>query len=494
MGIIARQSLKGTIVNYIGAFIGFISTMFIVTRFLSSEEIGLTRVLFEAATFIGTFAQLGITSSAIRFFPSFKSKDGNNHGFFFYMMMVPLVGCLIFLPFFGLLQDVICDYFKENSSLFVDYYDWLIPLMFFVVYLGVFETYANLLMRIVIPKVIREIVIRLLLIVVYLLYAFHVINLTGFVTGYVAVYGVAMLCNFFYVSKIGSVTLKHDSSFINKDLRKDILKYTLFLMIGVIGGSITSRLDIFMVSAELGLNYAGIYSIAFYMVAIIDIPSRSITAISSPVAADALRAGEFERANDLYKKVALHQLLIGGFIFLILWINIDNIFAIIPQGDIYKEGKWVVFYIGLSRLIIMFLGFGYTLISFSKYYYWGLYFTFFITLITILTNQWLIPILGISGAAIATLLTCVISHAVQQWLVFVKVKGNPYTKNTFKLILLLILLYGVNCLLPQVDNPWFDGIYRTLIICLMGGIAVYFSWLSEEITNLVNQVLKIKVK
>ena len=265
-------------------------------------------------------------------------------------------------------------------------------------------------------------------------------------------------------------------------------------MIGVIGGSITSRLDIFMVSAELGLNYAGIYSIAFYMVAIIDIPSRSITAISSPVAADALRAGEFERANDLYKKVALHQLLIGGFIFLILWINIDNIFAIIPQGDIYKEGKWVVFYIGLSRLIIMFLGFGYTLISFSKYYYWGLYFTFFITLITILTNQWLIPILGISGAAIATLLTCVISHAVQQWLVFVKVKGNPYTKNTFKLILLLILLYGVNCLLPQVDNPWFDGIYRTLIICLMGGIAVYLSRLSEEITNLVNQVLKIKVK
>ncbi|MFR4037135.1 MAG: hypothetical protein ACLTZT_04570 [Butyricimonas faecalis] len=73
-------------------------------------------------------------------------------------------------------------------------------------------------------------------------------------------------------------------------------------------------MDIFMVSAELGLNYAGIYSIAFYMVAIID-TSRSITAISSPVAADALRAGEFERANDLYKKVALHQLLIGGFIF-----------------------------------------------------------------------------------------------------------------------------------------------------------------------------------
>ena len=72
------------------------------------------------------------------------------------------------------------------------------------------------------------------------------------------------------------LNLKNYYYFINKYFRKDILKYTLFLMIGVIGGSITSRLDIFMVSAELGLNYAGIYSIAFYIVAIIDIPSRTI--------------------------------------------------------------------------------------------------------------------------------------------------------------------------------------------------------------------------
>lgn len=90
----------------------------------------------------------------------------------------------------------------------------------------------------------------------------------------------------------------------------------------------------------------------------------------------------------------MHQLLIGGFLFLLLWINIDNIFDIIPNGADYRAGKWVVFFIGLSRLIVMFLGFGYTLISFSRYYYWGLYFTFFITAITILTNSWLIPYWG----------------------------------------------------------------------------------------------------
>lgn len=35
MGVIIRQSIKGTVVNYVGAFIGFLSTMFIVTRFFN---------------------------------------------------------------------------------------------------------------------------------------------------------------------------------------------------------------------------------------------------------------------------------------------------------------------------------------------------------------------------------------------------------------------------------------------------------------------------
>lgn len=202
MGVIIRQSIKGTVVNYVGAFIGFLSTMFIVTRFLTSEEIGLTRVLFEAATLLGTFVQLGTTSSAIRFFPFFKSKDGRNNGFFFYLVALPLVGCCLFIPVAWLLKQPVCAYFEQNSALFVDYYNWLFPLMFFIVYLGVFETYSNLLMRIAVPKLIREVVIRLLLIGVYILYAVHVTGMTGLVATYIAVYGIAMFLNLWYASRI----------------------------------------------------------------------------------------------------------------------------------------------------------------------------------------------------------------------------------------------------------------------------------------------------
>ena len=39
MGVIARQSIKGAIANYIGVAIGFVTTFFVVTRFLTTKKI-----------------------------------------------------------------------------------------------------------------------------------------------------------------------------------------------------------------------------------------------------------------------------------------------------------------------------------------------------------------------------------------------------------------------------------------------------------------------
>jgi O-antigen/teichoic acid export membrane protein len=55
--------------------VGFVTTFFVLTRFLSAEEIGLARVLVDAATLFIGLAQLGTTSSIIRFYPHFKAKD-----------------------------------------------------------------------------------------------------------------------------------------------------------------------------------------------------------------------------------------------------------------------------------------------------------------------------------------------------------------------------------------------------------------------------------
>ena len=324
----------------------------------------------------------------------------------------------------------------------------------------------------------------------YLLYAYHFVSLEGLITGFVLVYGLAMLSSLFYVSRITSVSLRHDFAYLDKLLLTKILKYTSFLIVGAIGGNIIGQLDIFMVSSQMGLNYVGIYTIATYMALVIEMPARSISAISSPLAAAALKDGDLDRANQLYKKVSLHQLIAGSTLFVLIWINIDNIFAIIPNGEVYETGKWVVFFIAMSRLVSMTLSFGGVLVSFSRYYYWGLYFTFFLTLLTIGTNYFFIPIWGITGAAMATLLTCLVSYLLQQWIVLKKIKGNPYSMGFVKQGLIVLFLLGCNILLPRwTTNPYFDGIYRTCIIGLLWFIMTYRFKVSEEICRLVNRII-----
>lgn len=490
MGIIIRQSVKATIINYIGTIIGFITTIFVVTKFLKPEEIGLTKVIYEVAALVAGFAQLGTSASAMRFFPYFKDPNNNNNGFFFYLIVTPCIGFVIFISIFLLLRESITLFFTKNSDLFADYYVWVIPLIVFLLFGSVLDVYSNVMLRIVIPKFIREVGVRILLLVLYLLYAFHYLNLDGLVGGFVLIYGLAMLSSFFYVAHIGGTSLRHDFSFINKPLRIKILKYTLFLIAGALSGNIMGQLDIFMVSSQMGFSFAGIYTIALYMAAMIEMPARSITSISSPLAAAALKDGNFHAANLLYKKVALHQFLAASSIFLFIWINIDNIFAIIPNGSVYSEGKWVVFFIALSKLIAVSFAFGVTLISFSRYYYWGLFFTFFLTLLTIVTNYLLIPIWGMTGAALATLFTCIVSYFLQQWIVLKKVKGNPYSIGFLKQILLILFLFGLNELLPQIDfNLILNILYRSVIIGIIWLVLTYYLKISDEICNMMDGIL-----
>lgn len=490
MGVIIRQSIKATVFNYVGAFIGFLTTFFILTKFLQPEVIGLTKVMYEVAALVAGFAQLGTSASAMRFFPYFRNPQNGNNGFFFYLMLMPTIGSIFFIGIFLLFRSQVINLFVDKSALLIDYFYWIVPLVIFLTFGAVIETYANVLMKIVVPKFIKEIGIRVMLVVVYSCYVLGWLNLTGLVAGFVLVYGCAMLAYLYYVSMITPLSFRHNNSFVNKSLRRDIMRYTLVLIIGAIGGNIIPQLDIFMVSSNMGLGYAGIYTIAMYMGSVIEIPSRSISAISKPLAANALKEGDVRKANQLYQQVALHQLMASSTLFLLIWINIDNIFDILPNGEIYETGKWVVFFIAMARILATTLEFGGTLISFSKYYYWGLYMTFFLMALTIFTNSVFIPRWGISGAAMATFLTCVVSYTFQQWIVLRKVKGNPYSIGIFKQILLVGVLLVMNEFLPRwSDNPFVDGVYRTIPIGVCWIVTTYFMRTSESVNGLIRKIV-----
>ena len=84
-------------------------------------------------------------------------------------------------------------------------------------------------------------------------------------------------------------------------------------------------------------------------------------------------------------------MIVGGLIFLGIWCNIENVFKLIPNGEIYAQGKWVVFYIGISKLFDMATGVNQEIVGTSKYYKIDLLFYLFLVVVAVITNLIFIP-------------------------------------------------------------------------------------------------------
>lgn len=507
MGVIIRQSVKGTIVNYVGVAIGFVTTFFVLTHYLTPDEVGLTRVLVDAAVLFSGFAQLGTSSSILRFYPYFKNEDKNDHGFFFWTILVPFVGFLIFLLVFILFKNPIIRIFSDKSPLFVNYFRFIIPLSLFMLYQLVFESNSNVLMRIVVPKIVREVGVRLGLLICYILYGTHHISLDGLIIGFCITYFLAALVDIIYLFTLKRITIKPDFKFITKSLRRNFLLYTSFLLLAALAGNITPVLNSFFVSAKMGLLYTGIFAIANYIATVIEIPNRSLNAITQPNLSMAVKECDWTKANQLCKSVSLHQLLSSTFIFLLIWINIDLIFQILPNGDQYTAGKSVVFILGLARLSNSTFSIAGSPLSYSKYYYYSLICTVILTAFAILLNALLIPRIGIDGAALASLLSYFLYFAVMLIVVKWKLNISIFSKAQVKVVIIVSGLFLLNILWINTLTPLcyrllnasmsvkiVEACVRSFAIALTGIIITYIWNVSKEFNGIMDKLLHYKRK
>ena len=502
MGIVVRQSIKGTIMNYLGVAVGFITTFFVMTKYLTQEEVGLTRVMADAALLLSGLAALGTNTSAMRYYPYFKDKNTRDHGFFGWTLIVPAVGFVIFTILFFVFKDFIISKFSDESPLFVDYMYLVIPMAFFMMYMTVFETNANLLMRIVVPKFVREVGVRLFTLGDYILYITGLISLDGMVIGLCIAYIAATLLNIIYLLSLSKISFKIEPRYVTPWLRKDFLFYTLFLTVAAVVGNIIPSLNTFFISAQMGLAITGIYTIASYMANLVEMPYRSVSAISRPIISQAMKDNDTQRAADICKSVSLHQLIAGSFVFFIIWVNIDLFFELLPNGDKYVGGKWVFFLLGLAKLVNSSLNIGVTVLSYSRWYYLQLIFTAILTICAIVLNNRLIPIWGMTGAAWSSIISFSIYYLFLLSLIIWKTRISPFSWKELVVISIMVLLFIINWLSFEYISKsiicfnssgiiWklVEAALRTGIIVVIGLAIIYKTKISKEINEIINKLI-----
>ncbi|MGP1447132.1 MAG: lipopolysaccharide biosynthesis protein [Candidatus Limimorpha sp.] len=503
MGVVIRQSIKGTVMNYMGVAVGIFTTFFVLTKYFTTEQVGLTKVLVDSAILLSTLAQLGTNSSAMRYYPYFKDEKNRDNGFFGWTLILPIVGFVLFILVFFIFKTPLVQYFAKQSRLFVDYMHFVFPMAFFMLYLSVFETNSNLLMRIVVPKFIREVGVRLMTLADYLLFALGVISLNSMVIGLCLVYLVATLLNIIYLFSLKRVSFRTKRSYVSPWLRRDFTFYTLFLILSSLTTIVVPMLNTFFITAEMGLVFTGINTIAQYMANMIEIPYRSLGSISRPAISESFKNNDIVSANTLARSVSLHQFMAGLFIFFLIWINIDFVYLLLPNGASYSAGKWVFFILALGKLFNSTMSIGGTALGYSKFYYWSLAFTVVLITVSIVLNNILVPRWGMQGSAMASLLAFIMYYSPMLLFVRIKVKVKVLSRRhlwIFTVVASLFMLdflwsQTVELLMLHAFQPlWLsaalNAMVKTLLFVLLGIYVTYRIGISQQVNDLIDRLLR----
>ncbi len=485
MGIVVNKSLTTTIVNYLGIVIGYINILWIFPMALSTDEIGLLRVLLDVAILFMPFILLGSTNVSLRYFPFFDGDDNQRKQFLTYVMLVPLLGYMLFALVYIYFRDSVVSSFVEKSPLLVQYETYLFPLVLFVVMAESLEIYLRSYLKVVFPTFLKAIYVRSVTLSLVLL---HFLDLLGFdqlIAGYVCIYGFQMIMLLIYLFMTIGKNFRFKSGILQHSEFRKMIGFSLFMLMGSGGGIIVAKIDTIMTTYLLGLNVAGIYAVVHSIGIVIEMPKRSVVQIVVPLVSKALKANNISEIKSLYFKSSLNLMILGQLFFIGIWLNIDDIFSLMPKKEIFEVGKYVVFFIALSKLFDMSMGINNEIIINSAYYKWNLFLMPLLAVLTVVNNWIFIPIYGITGTAIATAISVAIYNMMRFYLIWRFFKISPFRKVHLVVLSIGILVFVVVQMLNFTWHPVVNILIRSILITLIYVLPIWYFKISEEINAFI---------
>ena len=362
MGIVLKQSFTNTIILFLGFGIGGINVLFLYTHFLHEDYVGLITFILSAANIIMPLLVFGMQNTVIKFYSSYKTKVDRDK----FLMLTLILPLLIIIPlaFIGMLvYEAIGNWISAENPIIKSYTYLIFLVAVFMGYFEVFYAWTKVHMKSVFGNFVKELFPRfctsLLLIAVY----FKWLTNEQFIYSVVAVYGLStliMMLNAFYV-------YKPTFSFALPDNLKELLSFSFYIIVAGSAAGVLLEIDKFMIPQMEKIAQVAYYSVGIYIASVIAIPTRAMQQITSPITAKDMNNDNYFEVEKLYKQTSLNLLIVGGLLFLLINLNIHDMYELINKPQ-YTKGIWVVLIISISKLLELALGTGNAILVNSIYY------------------------------------------------------------------------------------------------------------------------------
>ncbi len=485
MGIVFKQSLNNTIATYVGFGISAINTLFLYTRFLTPEYFGLVNVILSVSGVLMPLLAFGVPNTLIKYYSGYNDSEESN-AFLTLMLVLPLVLIFPIALISFVAHESIGDFLSRENAI-VKGYVWHI---FFIgvamAYFEVFYAWTRIHLKSVFGNFMKEVFPRIGVLIFLLFLHFEVITTEGFLQLLVGVYILRTLViqGYAFQLKMPKPGFKFPAN------SASVINYSALIILGGSAAIILLEVDKVMLNQFVKIENVAFYSVAIYIATVIAVPSRSMHQITYPLTAELLNKKDFVGLKVLYQRSSLTLFIVSGLLFILIVLNLDELYGLLPEA--YRGGFVVVFLIGFSRVYDAILGNNNAIMYNSDYYRALLLMGVFLAVITILFNLWLIPKYGLNGAAYASFAAFFIYNTIK--LVFVKIRFNmlPFTLETLKVFVLLLLLGLLFYLVEFPFHPILNiGLKSVVVLVLFCGV-LYKLKISKDVHGLLTRIFKRK--
>ncbi|SMO62249.1 Membrane protein involved in the export of O-antigen and teichoic acid [Saccharicrinis carchari] len=486
MGVIIKQTFKGAIYSYLGVILGGINVAILFPIIFSEEEIGLINILITVSAIAAQFASLGSAGIIVYFFPQFRNRKNAHNSFFIFVSLFASIGFLLFTVLFYFWGDLFLITKEVDTHLQQQYYPLLFPLTFFTLAFIVVDMFSASTFNSAIGNLYKDVVVRVGILVLSILYLYHYISFNTFMLLYTLNLAIPVVALLFFMVKKGDINFQWPKLSVYATHLKKITSVGLFYILSGLSEILASYIDKYMISYYLGLKATGVYSITNYFGALTRIPRSSMGKIGTPVIAGLLNQQNYKELSVLLKKSSLSQILMGAFIFVNIWINIDLILGFLPPS--YAEGKWVVFFISISHLFYCFMGLGAVTLSVSQYYKVGTYLAIALGIMVLALNLLLIPQWGINGAAISTAIAKFVYVVLTLAFIAYKLKIKVLFFDSLKIVVSSFFAWYLISYLPTIEYDMHEYLNLIFNLALRSGTVslafVFFLFLTRFIRSI----------
>jgi O-antigen/teichoic acid export membrane protein len=483
MGIIERQSLKYTAVNLVGVLVGVVSTLFIYPRITS--EFGFIRYIQDLSLMVLPVLSFGMSLTAIKFYPDFKDSEQKNHGFLGFILgsvaIATLLSAGVALLFWGQITSTAKASSEHRHLLW-----FVFPYAIVTTFSSVLYNYTQNHHRIALPSFLMDVLPKFIMPIILLLYwkgwiAFETALWLIFAQMLLSALAIAL-----FIRSLGDFSLRIHLDHLRPKL-KPLLRYAGFVTIFGLAFILATRTDVLFLGSMTSFATTGAYAIVVFMVSTIEIPTRGLYLASNAKIPAYWAENNIQGLQALYQKVTINLVAVGTALLALLFLNFEDLVAIMPNGKILENGLILVLLLGVAKLADTIGGMSHAIVYFSSKYKWSLLSLCILAGINILLSLKLVPQYGALGAAATTCISVLLFNLFA--ILFCKfVWGiSVYWPPLLKILALGLATATLLYFLPMQWHPIVQmAIRSSLFVAIFGGV-IYVLKLTPDLISLVKK-------